>query len=68
MKTQYLTNNENIEEKFQIYSTFNNQSFVERIRTIEWSLGYMQKMEKYFAVNELNDKTKPYYYLSIHIN
>lgn len=68
MKTQYLTNNENIEEKFQIYSTFNNQSFVERIRTIEWSLGYMQKMEKYFAVNELNDKTKPYYDLSIHIN
>ena len=68
MKTQYLTNNENIEENFQIYSTFNNQSFVERIRTIEWSLGYMQKIEKHFEVNELNDKNKPYYYLSIHIN
>lgn len=68
MKTQYLTNNENIEENFQIYSTFNNQSFVEKIRTIEWSLGYMQKIEKHFEVNELNDKNKPYYYLSIHIN
>ena len=48
MKKQYLTNNENIKEDFQVYSTFSNQSFVEKIRTIEWSLGYMQKIEKYF--------------------
>ena len=68
MKKQYLTNNENIKEDFQVYSTFSNQSFVEKIRTIEWSLGYMQKIEKYFAVNDLKDKTKPYYYVSMHIN
>ncbi len=28
----------------------------------------MQKIEKYFAVNDLKDKTKPYYYVSMHIN
>lgn len=68
MKTQYLSNNENTEEYTQMQSSLSQQNFVDKVKTLEWSLGYMQKVEKYFAVNELNDKTKPYYYLSIHIN
>ena len=68
MKTQYLSNNENTEEYTQMQSSLSQQNFVDKVKTLEWSLGYMQKVEKYLAVNELNDKTKPYYYLSIHIN